>query len=314
MNRMTIVHRARKTGEFVPNLATTFNRLSKSKLNGFIDCPRMYWYFNVLKRVVPDTPQSKRNFYRGRVVHKIDETFYRYCNANRDLLYKDGESFISGYFDRIELDPQFDIYIKNIHEWQLNSWKTYWDSGYEDTILKYFIPLTLKTGELGVERKVYNEKMDWVTICDSIFWVPPEKKGHNKSDYIMIVDDKSGKHKEYKYTSLRVELTFMKRVMDASGLLPDVYTKDGYKPGFVTSGAIYYPLSNDVMLTKITQTQEKALNRRLERLKFSYDNDFWPCRPAVDWICNYCSHSDVCPHDYQTKEYDFPPGLELDDE
>jgi len=314
MNKMTIVHRARKTGEFVPKLATTWHRLSKSKLNNHIDCPRSYWYESVLKRAVPDTPESRKNFYRGRVVHKIDENFYRYCHANRDILYKDGETFISDFFNRIDLDSQFDIYIRNIHEWQLNSWRSYWDNGYEDTILRYFIPLVLTNGELGVERKVYIEKMDWVTICDSIFLVPPEEKGKNKFEHIMIVDDKSGKHKEDKYTSLRVELTFMKRVMDASGLLPEIMTKDGYKPGFITSGAIYYPLSNDVMLTKITQRQENTLDRRIERLKFSYQNDLWPCRPVRDWICNYCKHSDVCPHDYQTKDYDFPPGLELDDD
>jgi CRISPR/Cas system-associated exonuclease Cas4 (RecB family) len=297
------IRQARITGEFIPGLATKYNRLSKSKLNGHISCPRNYWYDEILKRVVPFPPETEAIFARGRSVHKLHESFFMAANNNRSSLIRDGENFINEWFNQFPADSLLHEYVEGIREWEITKWKTYWDAGYND-ILHYFLPLTMTNNEYAVEKKLYNEELDWVCIADQIFWIPPGPKSKTGKDEIMIVDDKSGKHNPNYYTGLRVELSFMKRIFDMSELL----TQD------ITYGAIFWPLTQDIMMTKFTKRQVNTLNRRLNRLDFCYKNDVWPCKPAAEWYCSNCKHATICPMDFKTKEYRFPPGLDLDDD
>ena len=300
---------ALRTGKFLKGVPFVLKRLSKSKLKQHDSCPRAFWFSQVLRRPERFPPSSQQNFARGRYVHRIHELFYKYFAANQHLLDEDPIGEIKKYFKPILESSGYPEYVHGICQWEMKKWESYAalkKKGEIDDIKRYFLPMILPNGSIATEMKIYSTKLDWVSIIDAAFWIPPDKKKKEEQDKILIVDDKTGRHKPSSYTALRLELTFMWKVaanIQVFGKSPELT-------------AIFWPLSQDVLMLKPGKRQFDALDKRVDRLHYSIEHDLWPCNPGRDiqWSpCKWCPHVDICPQDLNN-DYRFPPELEIKNE
>jgi len=300
------IERSKKSGVFIKGVPFKLKRLSKSKLKQHDGCPRAFWFSQVLGRKEYFPPSTLANFTRGNAVHRLHEHFLKYFANNPYLIRENPDGFIKEYFTPLLDKTPYPEYVRGLMLWEMKRWKRYQDmqsAGLIFDAVKYFLPIILPDGKPAVELKIYSEKLDWVSIIDSAFWLPPNPKKKETEDKILIVDDKTGKHNPAYYSPLRMELTFMWRVAKELNIF-------GKTPELTS---IFWPLSQDVLLLKPGKVQFKALDRRVDRLDHSIKHDIWPCQPGTDlrWSpCKWCPHSDICPRDLN-EDYRFPAQLEL---
>ena len=238
--------------------------LSKSSLNTYLVCPRLYKYIYVDK--VPLPPKSPAA-QRGIDVHQFCYDFYDYVTVS-------GSEF---YIDQKWLEEQLLIatdearpFMENFIQLEKERWKVCVEHCPEKPE-KYFYPVLR-------EEKIVNLGLGMVGIVDRV------DLNFDDETYT-VVDYKTEKYdrRPWKLTEHRREMAFYKKLLENSGLLD----------GEVTHFCIYYPRSNDVWCEKFNNRTLNALERNMEKVRNAIKAGEFPCKVSV--YCRWCELRHICP-------------------
>ncbi len=237
--------------------------LSKSSLNTFITCPRLYKFLYVDKIKQDRTsPEAQR----GTFFHEFACAFY-------DNLHISGTEF---QIDQKWLNEQITIvspetvpYIKNFVEFEQSRWKACVKQCPENPS-KFFIPV-LK------EKKILNLGLEIVGIIDRV-----DLNFDGKSYTICDYKTEKFSLKSWKVTEHRREAAFYKVLTESSGLLN----------GLITHFAFIYPKENDVWVEEFNGRTLSALKKKLVDVRQEISAGNFPCSTGI--FCRWCDCSQIC--------------------
>jgi len=238
--------------------------LSKSSLNTYLTCPRLYKLIYIDKVPLPTKSPAAQ---RGLDVHQFCYDFYDHVTVT-------GSKF---YVDKKWLDEQLLIatnnarpFIQNFLKFEKNRWKVCVEHE-PDNPGKYFYPVLR-------EQKIVNLGLELKGVVDRV------DLNFDNETYT-VVDYKTEKYdrRAWKLTEHRREMAFYKKLLESSGLLK----------GEVTHFCIYYPRSNDVWCEKFNYRTINALNRQLKKVKEAIIAGKFPCKVSI--YCRWCEANTFCP-------------------
>jgi RecB family exonuclease len=237
--------------------------LSKSSLNTYITCPRLFKYLYVDKIKQDRTsPEAQR----GIAFHQFACDFY-------DNLHISGTEF---QVDQKWLQEQITVltpdvvpFVKNFMEFEQNRWKVCLQHCPENPS-KFFIPV-LK------ERKILNKGLEIVGIIDRVD-LNFDGKSYTALDYKTEVYST----KSWKMTEHRREMAFYKDLLETSGLIE----------GPVTHFCIYYPRSNDVWSEPYNGRTLSAFKKKITDVRQEIEQEKFNCNVSI--FCRYCDMNTVC--------------------
>ena len=237
--------------------------LSKSSLNTFLTCPRLYKYLYIDKISVEITSPAAQ---RGIDVHKFCCDFYDYVTVtpeefiiDKDWLEKELTSATE------EALP----YMKNFLKFEEERWKICKQHCPENPG-KYFIPV-LK------EKKIVNWGLGMRGIVDRV-----DLNFDDKTYTVVDYKTETYSEKMWKRTEHRREMAFYKVLLESSGLIE----------GEVTHFCIYYPKSNDVWVEPFNKRTLNALDRAIEKVRNKIASKDFPVK--VGAFCRWCSMNTIC--------------------
>jgi len=237
--------------------------LSKSSLNTYLTCPRLYKFIYVDKIPLEiKSPAAQR----GLDVHQFGYDFY-------DHVVVSGSEF---YVDEQWLEEQLLIatdearpYIENFIEFERKRWKVCVEHSPDDPG-KYFFPILR-------EQKIVNLGLEMIGIVDRVD-LNFDDKTYTVVDYKTEKYDRRG----WKLAEHRREMAFYKKLLESSNLLK----------GEVTHFAIYYPRSNDVWSEKFKWQTVNSLERKLKQVRKAILAEKFPCK--VSPLCRWCDCNHLC--------------------
>jgi RecB family exonuclease len=237
--------------------------LSKSSLNTFLVCPRLYKFLYIDKVPTQTTEAAQR----GSDVHD-------FCNLFYDHLTFSGKNFS---VDKKWLDEQLSLstdeakpFIENFIEFEKLRWKSCVDFSPENPE-KYFLPVLR-------EEKITNRGLEMVGIIDRV-----DLNFDGKSYTVVDYKTERFDQRPWKLTEHRREMCFYRKLLENSGLLK----------GPVTHFCIYYPRSNDVWNESFSWQTTKALEKSLREVREDIEAERFPCQ--VSLFCRWCSVNNICP-------------------
>jgi hypothetical protein len=238
--------------------------LSKSSLNTYITCPKLYKFLYVDKiKIDIKSPAAQR----GIDVHNFAEAYYDHLTISGSNLY----------IDQSWLDEQFYIatdeakpYYVNFLDFEEKRWKLCVEH-YPENPGKYYMPIMK-------EKKILNLGLEMVGIIDRVD-LNFDGKTYTITDY----KTEAYSEKSWKRTEHRREMAFYKKLLETSGEIE----------GEVTHFCIYYPRSNDVWVERFNNRTINALERQLEKVRQKIGAEEFPCN--VSYFCKYCDCNMMCP-------------------
>lgn len=237
--------------------------LSKSSLNTFLVCPKLYQFLYVDKIRPPITKYAQRG---------ID--FHQFCSDFYDYAFVTGSDM---FIDKTWLEEQKTIstemvwpFIENFLSFEEHRWQICVENK-PDNPAYYFYPIMR-------EKKLTNLGLEMVGIVDRV--------DHNfDNETYTVVDYKTEKYdmRSWKKTEHRREMAFYKKLLEMTSNVD----------GEITHFTIYYPRSNDVWCEKFSHRTISALERNMERVKTEIRAERFPCK--VSYYCRYCDANKMCP-------------------
>lgn len=235
-------------------------RLSKSKVNSFLKCPREFKYTYIDK--YEQEPNDAMAL--GTDVHQIAEDFI-----------KKGGIGSSNYREKLqELANDYNSeYDLTMH---LNHLADFFEEVFHDDDMKYEV--------FSSEEYLYDKEHDFSGLADLVV--------RDENDDIIIIDYKTGKSSSIK--KYRLELCYYKMLLEskypniniiAAGIF---FTKDG-KNRFLTfsedvdKGAFCTANDCDAALKLLDFIREEIKNERF--------------LPKRQYLCKYCTHQQRCEDD-----------------
>ncbi len=237
--------------------------LSKSSLNTYITCPKLYKFFYVDKIVIDHkSPQAQR----GIDVHQFCCDYYDHIElSGKDL--KVDQKWLQEQITIASEDAK--PYIFNFLNFEQQRWNICVEKCPENPG-KFYIP------EMR-EQKILNLGLEMVGIVDRVD-LNFDGKSYTCVDYKTEKFDQ----RPWKLSEHRREMAFYKILLESSGLLK-------YP---VTHFCIFYPRSNDVWHEAFTNRTLNALKKKLSDVRASIAaGDF---TPNVSIFCRWCDAAPMC--------------------
>jgi len=237
--------------------------LSKSSLNTFLTCPRLYRFIYIDKVSVFVTSPAAQ---RGIDVHQFCYDFYDHVTIDGQERTVDQQwidETLSYATD--EARP----YMLNFIEFEKGHWQICLDAKPEDPG-KYYMPVLR-------EKKITNLGLSMRGIIDRVD-LNFDGKTYTAIDY----KTEMYSTKSWKRTEHRREMAFYKILAETSGLLN----------GPVTHFCIYYPRSNDVWTEKFSKRTTSALERCQAKVRARIAAGDFPA--SVGIFCRWCDCSKIC--------------------
>ncbi len=237
--------------------------LSKSSLNTYITCPRLY-KFIYIDKIAPDIKSPAAQ--RGIDFHDFACNYYEHLEIVGDQLC----------IDPVWMDEQMIVataevrpYLHNFLEFEQRRWKLCLEKK-PNTPAKFYMPV-LK------EKKIVNLGLEIIGIIDRLD-LNFDEKSYTICDYKTEVYSR----KPWKMTEHRREMSFYKKLVETSGLVQFP----------VIDFCIYYPHSNDVWVESFKKITLNALERKLEDVRTEISAGRYPCNVSI--FCRYCDFGMTC--------------------
>lgn len=237
--------------------------LSKSSLNTYMTCPRLYKFLYVDK-IVQDrtTPEAQR----GVSFHEFACAFYDNLHIS-DKYFQIDQKWLQ---EQIQIvTPDVVPFIKNFVEFEHNRWNLCVEKCPEHPE-KFFMPV-LK------EKKILNLGLEMVGIIDRVD-LNFDEKSYTICDYKTERFDM----RSWKQTEHRREATFYKTLLESSGLINFP----------VTDFAFIYPRTNDVWTEKFNGRTLSAFKKKLQEVREEIAAENFACQISV--FCRYCDMNSRC--------------------
>ncbi len=238
--------------------------LSKSSLNTYIICPKLYkfLYIDRLERRTT-SPEALR----GTNVHEFCFNFYDNLIGSESKEFKINKQWLD---EQLTLASENERpYLKNFVEFEEKRWKICVEQHPKNPEL-FFYPLLR-------ERKIVNLGLEISGIIDRL------DLNFDLKTYT-VVDYKTEKfdQRPWKLTEHRREMAFYKMLVETSGLLK----------GEVTHFSIYYPRSNDVWAEKFSFRTINALREKMRDVREKITAGIFPTN--ISFFCRYCNANLIC--------------------
>jgi len=253
-------------------------RLSSSKMDGYVWCPRKYYLLNVEKIKLPYISKA---LIIGRKTHKFIENFWKNCNFSLSNYIGDLNAYLNKVIKNMHIKDNYvnatlQVYYSNFVNFQIRRIKIYvekYDDD-EDLIKKLFYPfINEKYGTIKISN---NHTFGF--IIDSAFWHP---EGNS------IIDWKTDNI--CNETQFRTHIPQLKRY---SVCMRKVLKEDCDKLGiFFVKDFLYFAIKTDYNYSLEDEVIEFI--RMLQRSKYPKvdKNESWKCCSPVD-ECEY--YPEVC--------------------
>lgn len=239
-------------------------KISKSKINTFVDCRRRFQYVYV------DKKEEKTNKYAqvGLDVHSYAEEIGRQLKEKENITEQD------------ILDIAQELYPDSDEELQTDE--------HAQGVIKFFIDVLLNSNYkiFDVEQYIYDEKHNINGIVDVVL----EDKDTGE---LIIIDYKTSKVKPI--TNFRMELCMYRILLESQ--YPDCNVTSA---GIYFTGYQKYRVFNFAEEQKkgayVTEKDYQAVFSLIKYVRqHIQDQNFYPKKGAFDYFCNnFCSFKDQC--------------------
>jgi len=223
-------------------------RLSKSKLLTYDQCPLRYKYENI----DGIRAEASQPMIMGKKLHTIFENFHRGIGLNKKI----GRSFFITEMNKLQ-DGEYLDHLKNFID-------------FNETILKNGGKENFKP--IAIEQKYYDEKLDIVGVIDAVYQF---------GDSVLILDYKTGKHREGYESKYRFELAIYVHLYNLFN--PDKKA---------THWGIYFSKTNYLWKEKVKPVSMTAMYKKVERLRAKIESGEY--EPKYSPLCRWCFFYNKC--------------------
>ena len=239
-------------------------KITKSSMQTYVRCPKLYEYQYKKGLSIPDIPQ----FILGRKIHKLFDDIHVPATYKK-LLKSDMD--VQSYYDTLMSlmpKPLDDLEAKYYNNISVSEAKRFYRLKKDDKH-KNWLPVK---SEYKVETK-YNGVL-LSGILDALY----------KTDNgYMTFEYKTGKWKDYGLSSIRRETVFYKLVLERSSMPKGSITQIGW----------YYPLEQVVMVEKPSPYTLNSIVKIINNIKNSWNNNDFPMKDS-SYTCDYCPFIEKC--------------------